>query len=99
MSHEQFDVFLSFRLYAAAVIGGVGFVVGAVYGVVALLVAPAVNGVIGLFDSDVFVFGVGLIVFTFVSPDGLAGLVERRRRAMGRGDDPGLRPGADDGHR
>ncbi|MEM8922050.1 MAG: branched-chain amino acid ABC transporter permease [Actinomycetota bacterium] len=77
VSHEQFTVFLSFRLYAAAVIGGVGYVIGAVYGVVALILVPLVNGLLGVLENDVLVFGLGLIVLTFVSPDGLAGVIRR----------------------
>lgn len=94
VSHEQFDVFLSFRLYAAAVLGGVTFVVGAVYGVVAIVLVPTLNTFVGSFvgdpaagllDNDVIVFGVGLIALTFVSPDGFAGLLYRLgRRIFGR---------------
>ena len=78
VSHEQFNVFLSFRLYAAAVIGGAAYVIGAVYGVIALIVVPALNNVLGLFDNDVFVFGAGLILLTFISPDGIAGWLRQR---------------------
>lgn len=84
VSHEQFDVFLSFRLYAAAVIGGLAYLMGAIYGVLALLVVPAVNSLLGLFDNDVFVFGAGLVLLTFVSPDGLAGVAERFARRWNR---------------
>lgn len=77
VSPSQFGVFLSLRLYAAAIIGGAGYVIGAVYGVVALLVIPAINGAIGLLDNDVIVFGIGLILLTFVSPDGIAGWLRR----------------------
>ena len=80
VSHEQFNVFLSFRLYAAAVIGGAAYLMGAVYGVIALIVVPALNGLVGLFDNDVFVFGVGLIILTFISPDGIAGWLRRSGR-------------------
>ncbi len=80
VSHEQFNVFLSFRLYAAAVIGGAAYLMGAVYGVIALIVVPAINGVVGLFDNDVFVFGAGLILLTFISPDGIAGWLRRTGR-------------------
>lgn len=80
VSHEQFNVFLSFRLYAAAVIGGVGYVIGAVYGVLALIVVPVINDALGVLENDVLVFGVGLILLTFVSPDGLAGLLNRWER-------------------
>lgn len=85
VSHQQFDVFLSFRLYAAAVLGGVGHLIGAVYGVVALILVPTLNetigGVVGrpdgLLRNDVIVFGLGLIVLTFVSAGGAVGLVQR----------------------
>ena len=83
VSHDQYTVFLSFRLYAAAVMGGVAAIAGALWGVVALVLVPAVNDAFKLLDNDVFVFGVGLIVLTFVSPDGIAGLVHRIR-ASGR---------------
>ena len=77
VSPTQFGVFLSLRLYAAAIIGGAGYVIGAVYGVVSLLVVPAINGAIGLLDNDVIVFGIGLILLTFASPDGIAGWLHR----------------------
>jgi branched-chain amino acid transport system permease protein len=77
VSHEQFSIFLSFRLYAAALLGGVATIAGAVYGVVALVLIPAINDAFQLLENDVIVFGVGLILLTFVSPDGLAGLVHR----------------------
>ncbi len=80
VSHDQFTVFLSLRLYAAAVIGGAASIMGAIYGVVALIVVPAVNSALGLFDNDVLVFGVGLIILTFIAPDGIAGWVRRRSR-------------------
>ena len=83
VSHEQFGVFLSFRLYAAAVIGGVGYLIGAVYGVLALILVPAINGLLGVLENDVFVFGAGLVLLTFISPDGLAGLIQRWERRGG----------------
>jgi branched-chain amino acid transport system permease protein len=72
VSHEQFDVFLSLRLYAAAVIGGVGSLMGAIYGVVALVAVPALNDAFGLLSNDALVFGVGLILLTFIAPGGIA---------------------------
>jgi branched-chain amino acid transport system permease protein len=81
VSPEQFTVFLSFRLYAAAVIGGAAYVMGAIYGVLALILVPAINSAIGLFENDVFVFGAGLILLTFISPDGIAGWLRRTGRS------------------
>lgn len=78
LSHSDFDAFLSLRLYAAAVIGGLGTLVGAVFGVLALIVVPAVNGALDLLDSDRVVFGAGLVLMTFLAPTGIAGLFADR---------------------
>lgn len=78
VSNDDFDAFLSLRLYAAAVLGGLGTLIGAVWGVVALIAVPALNDAIGLIQNDAVVFGAGLIVITFLAPDGIAGLLRRR---------------------
>lgn len=78
---SDFDAFLSLRLYAAAVIGGLGTLVGAIYGVLALIVVPFVNGALDLLDSDTVVFGAGLVIMTFLAPSGIAGLA----KGWGRG--------------
>ena len=78
VSHADFDSFLSLRLYAAAVIGGLGTLAGAIYGVLALILVPTVNGAFELLDSDAIVFGAGLIIMTFLAPTGIAGLFEGR---------------------
>lgn len=80
ISHANFDAFLSLRLYAAAVLGGLGTLVGAVLGVVALIVVPAVNDVIGFIDNQQVVFGAGLVIITFFAPAGLAGLFKGQGR-------------------
>lgn len=77
VSHTNFGVFLSLRLYAAAVLGGLGTLIGAVYGVLALLLVPLFNRFLGFLGSDAAVFGLGLIVLTYLAPRGIAGLVER----------------------
>lgn len=79
VSHSDFQAFLSLRLYAAAVLGGLGTLVGAVFGVLALIIVPLVNGAIGLINNEAVVFGVGLILITFVAPGGLASLARGRR--------------------
>jgi branched-chain amino acid transport system permease protein len=80
VSHEQFDAFLSLRLYAAAVVGGVASVAGAVYGVLALILVPSINDAAGLLDNDTLVFGIGLIVLTLLAPGGIAEWVRRAGR-------------------
>lgn len=75
VSHSNYGVFLSLTLYAAAVVGGLGEVVGSVYGLVVLLVVPLLAGYLGFLGSPTVAFGLGLIVLTFVAPRGVAGLV------------------------
>lgn len=75
VSHTNYDVFLSLTLYAAAVVGGLGVVIGSVYGLIVLLVVPLVAGRLGFLGSPAVVFGLGLVVLTYVAPSGIAGLV------------------------
>ncbi|MEM7324256.1 MAG: branched-chain amino acid ABC transporter permease [Actinomycetota bacterium] len=77
VSHTKFDVFLSLRLYAAAVIGGLGALAGAVYGVASLVVVPVFASILGSLGSETVVFGLALILLTYVAPTGLAGLADR----------------------
>lgn len=79
IAHSDFNAILSLRLYAAAVIGGLGTMTGAIYGVLALIVVPAVNGALDLLQSDAVVFGAGLVIMTYIAPTGIAGLVSARR--------------------
>lgn len=73
----KFDLLLSLRLYAAAVIGGLGALVGAVYGVASLLLVPVVGRILGAEGSETIVFGLALILLTYLAPTGLAGLADR----------------------
>ena len=77
VSHDQFDVFLSLRIYAAAIVGGVASIVGAVLGVAALVIVPALNEGLDLLENETAVFGLALIVLTFVAPGGLVELFRR----------------------
>jgi len=74
---NTFDWMQSLEIYASAIIGGVGSLLGALLGVVILIVMPALNTAIGLFDSAALAFGVTLLIVTFVAPDGLAGRLAR----------------------
>lgn len=78
VSHSDFEAFLSLRLYAAAVLGGLGTLLGAVFGVLALIIVPMLNSAVGLINNEAVVFGAGLIIITFVAPGGIASLVRRR---------------------
>jgi len=76
VSHVDFDAFLSLRLYAAAVMGGLGALIGAVFGVAALILVPTLNDIAGLLDNDAIVFGAGLVIVTFLAPNGIAGVFQ-----------------------
>ena len=95
VSQEKFTAQTSLVIYATAVIGGLGTIWGSILGVVALTVvgaagkaAAGVDGlgpigeVFGLLDEAAFVFGVGLILLTFLFPRGLAG-IKRLKRITG----------------
>lgn len=85
VSQDNFEFTRSLNLYAAAVIGGLGSLWGAVFGTAALSIVPRVGDALqaldglpwvgwffNLLESDAFVFGVGLIVLTFIAPGGLS---------------------------
>lgn len=74
---DQFELLLSLRLYAAAVLGGLGTLLGAVLGVVALIAFPILNDLTGVLENDAVVLGIGLIIMTLMAPGGLAGLLGR----------------------
>jgi branched-chain amino acid transport system permease protein len=98
-SHDQFTVFLSLRIYAAAVVGGVASIIGAVVGVAALVVVPAVNDALDLLESETAVFGLALVVLTFVAPGGLVELGTRLWRRLRPEAGAGTVGAAEDGPR
>ena len=92
VSQEIYTPQQSLVIYATAVIGGLGTIWGSVLGVVARTVVGAAGkavagadglGPIGeffdLLDEAAFVFGVGLILLTFMFPRGLAGIKRPKR--------------------
>ena len=92
VSQDKFPAQESLVIYASAVVGGLGTIWGSVLGVVARTgVAKAGDGVAGfdglgpigeffdLLDESAFVFGLGLIVLTFLFPSGLAGIGRKGR--------------------
>ncbi len=91
-SQESYPFSESLVLYATAVLGGLGSLWGSVLGVaireVFSWLGELVNGVSGLgpiseflslLDDEQFVFGVLLVVLTFVFPRGLIGMFRRRQ--------------------
>ena len=92
VSQDKFPAQESLVIYASAVVGGLGTIWGSVLGVVArTVVAKAGDAVAGfdglgpigeffdLLDESAFVFGLGLIVLTFLFPGGLAGIGRKGR--------------------
>lgn len=92
VSQEKFTPQVSLVIYATAVIGGLGTIWGSVLGVIASTIVGKVGqaaagadglGPIGeffdLLDESAFVFGVGLILLTFLFPRGLAGIGRRNQ--------------------
>jgi branched-chain amino acid transport system permease protein len=92
VSQEKFTPQVSLVIYATAVIGGLGTIWGSVLGVIASTIIGKVGqaaagadglGPIGefldLLDESAFVFGVGLILLTFLFPRGLAGIGRRKQ--------------------
>ena len=94
VSQDKFGPQESLVIYATAVIGGLGTIWGSVLGVIARTIVGALGraaaevdgfGLIGefldLLDEAAFVFGVGLILLTFLFPRGLAGIGRRKQAA------------------
>ena len=92
VSQDKFPAQESLVIYASAVVGGLGTIWGSVLGVVSrTVVAKAGDAVAGfdglgpigeffdLLDESAFVFGLGLIVLTFLFPTGLAGIGRKDR--------------------
>jgi hypothetical protein len=62
----------------------VASILGAVVGVAALVIVPAVNDGLDLLENETAVFGLALVVLTFVAPGGLVELGGRVWRRMRR---------------
>lgn len=97
---DSYDLFRSLGYYAAAVVGGVGSMLGAVLGGLLLIGVPWVLDTLGSRVGPNLVFGALLVVSVALSPGGLAVAVQRgmglvvtvRERIPGRpaksGDEP-----------
>ena len=92
VSQDKFPAQESRVIYASAVVGGLGTIWGSVLGVVARTVVAKAGDVVAgfdglgpigeffdLLDESAFVFGLGLIVLTFLFPSGLAGIGRKGR--------------------
>ena len=92
VSQDKFPAQESLVIYASAVVGGLGTIWGSVLGGVARTVVAKAGDVVAgfdglgpigeffdLLDESAFVFGLGLIVLTFLFPSGLAGIGRKGR--------------------
>lgn len=75
VSADSFAVFFSLSLYAAAVFGGIGTLVGSFLGALLLIGAPWAVSKLGLKIEPELIGGVVLVVFTLVARDGVVGLL------------------------
>lgn len=80
----EFGAILSFSIYAAAIVGGVGSIGGSILGVLVLLSVPQVSSSVGLGENESIVLGAALIIITFLAPNGLWGLFSRLDRKFRR---------------
>jgi branched-chain amino acid transport system permease protein len=83
----RFDQTVSFQLYAAAFLGGIGVTGGSVLGGTLVAMLPYMVNWFGVVLEPALIYGVALVVVTLFFPDGVVGvlrrLVVRRGRAVG----------------
>ncbi|MGB8652814.1 MAG: ABC transporter permease [Mycobacteriales bacterium] len=83
LSFESFGVFASLAYLAAAYLGGVARISGALVGGLLVpggLLFTALDRVAGLQDEALLLSGLALVVVAVLAPEGLTGLTTRRRR-------------------
>lgn len=76
---DSFTMFLSISLLVGIVVGGVGTISGALYGALFIMFVPSAAEKVSK-AAPWAVYGLVLILFVFVLPGGVAGLVQRLRR-------------------
>lgn len=93
VSPESFTVTLAVSFLAAIVVGGLATVSGAVFGALFIQFMPFYAAEVNKALSGV-IYGVALILFMFVMPGGVVGLLRRLRSFLVRVEGP-RRPGAE----
>ena len=78
VSPDSFTMFLSISLLVGIVVGGVGTLWGALFGAAFIMFVPAMAESVSK-DAAWGVYGVVLILFVFVMPGGVMGLIARVR--------------------
>lgn len=82
LSPDSFTMFLSISLLVGVVVGGVGTLWGALFGAAFIMFVPTVAEKISK-DAAWGVYGVVLILFMFVMPGGVMGMIARVRELLG----------------
>ncbi|MGB7480068.1 MAG: branched-chain amino acid ABC transporter permease [Burkholderiaceae bacterium] len=80
---DSFTMFLSISLLVGIVVGGVGTIAGAFYGAAFIMFVPSLAENISK-AAPAAVYGIVLILFVFILPGGVAGLMCRLRRRIQR---------------
>lgn len=80
---DSFTMFLSISLLVGIVVGGLGTISGAFYGAAFIMFVPSIAENISK-AAPAAVYGIVLILFVFILPGGVAGLMRRLRRRVGR---------------
>ncbi len=80
---DSFTMFLSISLLVGVVVGGVGTISGALYGAVFIMFVPSFAEKISK-AAPWAVYGVVLILFVFVMPGGVVGLIRKVRERFAR---------------
>lgn len=79
----RFDQSVSFQLYAAAFLGGIGVTSGSILGGTLVAMLPYMVNWFGVVLEPALIYGIALVAVTLFLPDGLAGTARRalvRRR-------------------
>ncbi|RQR25751.1 branched-chain amino acid ABC transporter permease [Burkholderia sp. Bp9142] len=85
VSPDSFTMFLSISLLVGVVVGGIGTLWGALFGAAFIMFVPSVAETISK-DAAWGIYGLVLILFVFVLPGGVMGLITRvRTRLQGQG--------------
>jgi len=85
VSPDSFTMFLSISLIVGVVVGGIGTLWGALFGAAFIMFVPAVAEKVSK-DAAWGVYGVVLILFIFVMPGGVMGLLNRVSDRIRRDD-------------
>jgi branched-chain amino acid transport system permease protein len=90
VSADTYNALFSLSLYAAAVFGGIGTLIGGFLGALLIIGAPWLVSKFGLKIDPELIGGVVLVIFTLAARDGVVGLLRPWFRGWVEVDDPEL---------